>query len=634
MAMKMTKTTTATSMTEPIAAIVTLTPPHRALLARTAPHQWVRTLRRLLREGEMAAAAVAGGGTGPAASPPKHEVVLKGTPAEVRQRVKAEDAAWRDAKGWSLLFYAAGRRGGSAKDSAEVCRILIDELGFDPELQSSRDSLAQTALFYAARSGVVDAASMLLDRKANIDKADIINQTAIYWAASWGNRPVLELLLARRANIMHRDVNGQTALFYAVKLGATVSPDTQVECVKALLEYAADRKALVSVKCQKTGQTALFNAVRFGGTLDTCGLLLDASADVDEVDLRGQSALFYAAAARSECVGFLLERGAVVDLRDANLETALGYAVSKGQVDSCRLLLGGKADPNLKSRQGVSPADVALQPALGAPRPEELLEMFRALGCKAPTTPLQNVMAMTPRSSKRRRKPLDGEDDDAGSAVGSVVSSVVPAGRGSPKLRRTNTGSPTRSQVGKAVGDTGSAVGAPVPSCTSELCRAALHGSAADVARLLSAGHSSSEVDAASSANLLGLAARRAPADDGVAKQICTLLVEEHKLDVSTADGSARTPLFHAVGGRLAACAEYLLTARADANAKDKNGNCPLAVAAAAGQVSMVELLVRHGAETRDALLVCAAPCVAPLVAAKCDPNACGTDGHQGEPLV
>ncbi|CAE8595998.1 unnamed protein product, partial [Polarella glacialis] len=114
---------------------------------------------------------------------PLPDAVAKLPPDEVFALVKREDAAWRDHKGYSLLFYAASRSG---EDSAacEVCRHLIDELGFDVGLASNQVTWHQTPLFFASGPAT---ARVLIERRADVNHQDANKQTPIFYSAKFGN---------------------------------------------------------------------------------------------------------------------------------------------------------------------------------------------------------------------------------------------------------------------------------------------------------------------------------------------------------------------------------------------------------------------------------------------------------------
>ncbi|WYZ43729.1 hypothetical protein EsH8_VII_000165 [Colletotrichum jinshuiense] len=89
-------------------------------------------------------------------------------------------------------------------------------------------------------------------------------------------------------------------------------------------------------------------------------LLLSKGADPHTQDIRGRTALVYAAADGFHgSVRILLEHGALVDPEHVNGRTALSYAAEKGYEKVTEVLLEAGADPNSCDEQGQTPYDYA-----------------------------------------------------------------------------------------------------------------------------------------------------------------------------------------------------------------------------------------------------------------------------------
>lgn len=85
-----------------------------------------------------------------------------------------------------------------------------------------------------------------------------------------------------------------------------------------------------------------------------------STADVDEVDARGYSALMLAAYhGHEEAVGYLLLRGANANGRDPAGNTVLMGAAFKGHLPVVRILVGAGADPRLRNPKGQTALDFA-----------------------------------------------------------------------------------------------------------------------------------------------------------------------------------------------------------------------------------------------------------------------------------
>ena len=111
----------------------------------------------------------------------------------------------------------------------------------------------------------------------------------------------------------------------------------------------------------RLGRTALHFAAMAGNAPEV-ERLLGLGSEVSSQDSNGWSPLHFAAQAESaEVVESLLRAGAKIDLVDEHGNTALfravfRYTTSNGVI---RMLLAAGADPNLRNKHGVSPAELA-----------------------------------------------------------------------------------------------------------------------------------------------------------------------------------------------------------------------------------------------------------------------------------
>ena len=79
---------------------------------------------------------------------------------------------------------------------------------------ASEKEYGQTPLTSSAMMGHTEVEMLLLDRGANIDKADRQGKTPLMWAAQYGRVESVELLIRWGAKPDARDRNGRTAFWW------------------------------------------------------------------------------------------------------------------------------------------------------------------------------------------------------------------------------------------------------------------------------------------------------------------------------------------------------------------------------------------------------------------------------------
>lgn len=270
---------------------------------------------------------------------------------------------WLPLGGLTPLLFAA-RQG-----CLDCAKILVDKgAGIN---ETDPNGISPTLI--AIINGHYDVAGFLLDKGADPNLADSTGRTALYAAVDFhtmpaDNRPapnelveklssldIIQSLLAHGANVnvqlkkqapyrakLDRGDDtmltaGTTPLLRAAKAGDT-------EVVKLLLEKGADAKLST-----RQGINPLMAAAGVGTkeedttgrrktepeAIETIKMLLGAGLDVNDVDLRGQTALHGSALlGMDKVVQFLADHGAKLDVKDKRgftpLDTAMGKAGGLG----------------------------------------------------------------------------------------------------------------------------------------------------------------------------------------------------------------------------------------------------------------------------------------------------------------
>ena len=157
----------------------------------------------------------------------------------------------------------------------------------------------------AAMNGDSAAVRSLIQQKADVNAPQADGSTAIQWAAYRNDLTTADLLLAAGANAKARSREGATPMYLASIRGSAAM-------IEKLLKARADPDEL-----GPQGETPLMLASR-NGNLDAIKVLLDHKADINAKDkLRGTTALMWAAEqGHADALKLLIARGA--DVRAAS----------------------------------------------------------------------------------------------------------------------------------------------------------------------------------------------------------------------------------------------------------------------------------------------------------------------------
>ena len=269
-----------------------------------------------------------------------------------------------------------GARAGAARGLC--CGFLVGALGL--VLVAAAPVLGQTGespLADAAKRQDGAALRALLRDGAAVDRPQGDGATALHWAAYRDDVETVRLLIASGAAVDPANPLGVTPLWLAANNG---SPGV----IEALLAAGADPNAALP-----SGETPLMTASRTGNAAAVRALLVHRADPHAREHAHGQTALMWAAAqGHPEVVRLLLAFGARVDDRSkvypqvvsasGNADrsgvfevlqggyTPLLFAARQGGVASARLLVGAGADVDGAAASGTSPLVVAAHSGHGA----------------------------------------------------------------------------------------------------------------------------------------------------------------------------------------------------------------------------------------------------------------------------
>jgi ankyrin repeat protein len=279
-------------------------------------------------------------------------------------------------------------------NAAIIERLL--KAGADPDAVTTE---GETALMTVARTGVVEAARVLLDHGAKVDaREEWHGQTALMWAVNEQHPAMVKELIAHGADVNAASkvntwerqntaeprekwlpLGGLTPLLFAARQGC-------VECEQILLEAGAKINTT-----DPEGVSPVLIAI-INGHYDAAAFLLNKGADPNLADETGRTALFSAVdfntmpasnrpppkvienqVSSLDLIKLLLDKGANVNAQlkkqqpyrakldrgqDTMLTTGttpLLRAAKAADLPAMRLLLAKGADAKLATRTGINP---------------------------------------------------------------------------------------------------------------------------------------------------------------------------------------------------------------------------------------------------------------------------------------
>lgn len=447
-----------------------------------------------------------------------------------------------------------------------------------PLMLSGTAAHAQSALADAAMRGDERAVRQLLRETSEVDSTQVDGMTALHWAVQNSDVAMVDRLLRAGADFNAANRTGVTPLYLA-------SINANAAVIGRLIAAGADPNAIVTSQ----DETWLM-LTSYTGNPEAVSELLAAGADPNAPQIRGQTALMWAASeGHTDVIELLVEAGANLEAasiastrperRPAGGFTALLFAARQGHLDAARELIEAGADVNHVGADGTSPLLIAI--VNGHYELAYMLLEHGADPSRADDTgraPLYAVIdlrnqqwsqAPAPKLPQETHMAMIRALVTAGSNLEQALSGKV-AHRGSFDMRWTELEGGT------------------------PFLRAAWNGDIEVMRLLLEHGADPRVATAKGETALLLLAGAGWPLGQGFIRsdeeimEALELLVNDFDMDVNTATGEGITPLMGAVFKGTNNVAEYLIAHGAKIDAEDNEGRSvyrwTLGVAANMGQ--------------------------------------------------
>ncbi|KAL1132095.1 hypothetical protein AAG570_010053 [Ranatra chinensis] len=205
-----------------------------------------------------------------------------------------------------------------------------------------------TALFFAAQSGYLEIAKLLIEHGSPVDNPSVDGGTPLFVACQYDHLDVIELLISHGARVNAQMKDGATPVFIASQNG---HPRT--------VQYLLGRGAQVSL-CRLDAATPLWIASQMNHR-QVCRILLQAGHPVDTLRRNGATPLFKAChKGHTDVVQELLKYKPALGILP-NGESCLHAACLFGHLGCVKLLVHSGADPSLTNIEGATPLQLAHQ---------------------------------------------------------------------------------------------------------------------------------------------------------------------------------------------------------------------------------------------------------------------------------
>lgn len=209
-----------------------------------------------------------------------------------------------------------------------------------------------TALHMSARHNKKEVVEFLLGLGADINILDQYKRNAIYEAVRCSNIDITKLLVTSGGDINNKDIYGDTILHTSVLY-------ENHDIIKLLINLGIDVNSVNADKMNPIATIAGRNTI---SAVETVKILFENKADINNIDIYGETALFKSINNTCPAVMlYLLSIGADINIVDNFNGNILYKAVKSGNLKAIKIILKTGVNVNAVNNNGWSPLHMAMR---------------------------------------------------------------------------------------------------------------------------------------------------------------------------------------------------------------------------------------------------------------------------------